>query len=68
MTPEPMNLREAGSVEVWGWAKRGARGKRKLWTLKRYMKCGGEWWDIDTHEIACPRLTQGAATRGEEQR
>lgn len=20
--------------EVWGWAKRGARGKRKLWTLR----------------------------------
>lgn len=22
-------------LEVWGWAKQGARGKRKLWTLKR---------------------------------
>ena len=21
-------------VEVWSWAKRGARGKRKLWTLR----------------------------------
>jgi hypothetical protein len=21
--------------EVWGWAKRGARGKRKLWTVVR---------------------------------
>lgn len=23
------------AVEVWGWAKRGPRGKRKLWSLKR---------------------------------
>ena len=22
-------------IEVWGWAKQGARGKRKLWTLRR---------------------------------
>lgn len=22
-------------IEVWGWAKRGPRGKRKLWSLKR---------------------------------
>lgn len=21
-------------IEIWGWAKRGAAGKRKLWTLK----------------------------------
>lgn len=27
---------ETGSTfEVWSWAKRGARGKRKLWTLRR---------------------------------
>jgi len=26
---------EAGNrIEVWGWAKRGATGKRKLWTLR----------------------------------
>jgi hypothetical protein len=24
-------------VEVWSWAKRGARGKRKFWTLRRTM-------------------------------
>lgn len=23
-------------ILVWGWAKRGAEGKRKLWTLKEY--------------------------------
>jgi hypothetical protein len=22
-------------IEIWSWAKRGARGKRKLWTLRR---------------------------------
>jgi hypothetical protein len=24
-----------GRVEVWSWAKQGARGKRKTWTLRR---------------------------------
>jgi hypothetical protein len=23
------------SLEVWGWAKQGPRGKRKIWTLRR---------------------------------
>ena len=27
-------LRANGVIEVWGWAKRGARGKRKVWTLR----------------------------------
>jgi hypothetical protein len=22
-------------IEIWSWAKRGPRGKRKLWTLRR---------------------------------
>lgn len=22
-------------IEVWGWSKQGARGKRKVWTLRR---------------------------------
>jgi hypothetical protein len=26
---------ETGCLEVWSWSKRGAAGKRKLWTLKR---------------------------------
>jgi len=29
-------LRAGNRVEVWGWAKRGEAGKRKLWTLKVY--------------------------------
>lgn len=29
-------LAAGGKVEIWGWAKRGARGQRKLWTVKRY--------------------------------
>jgi hypothetical protein len=29
-------LSAGNRIQVWGWAKRGARGKRKLWTLKRY--------------------------------
>jgi len=28
-------LLAGGHYEVWGWAKRGARGKRKLWTVRR---------------------------------
>ena len=29
-------LAAGNRVEVWGWAKRGLKDKRKLWTLKRY--------------------------------
>ena len=28
-------LAAGASFEVWGWAKRGPAGKRKLWTLRR---------------------------------
>jgi hypothetical protein len=29
-------LASTGNIaEVWGWAKRGERGKRKLWTVRR---------------------------------
>ena len=28
-------LRAGGKAEVWSWAKKGPRGKRKLWTLTR---------------------------------
>lgn len=27
-------LTAGGQLEVWSWAKRGARGARKLWTLR----------------------------------
>lgn len=27
-------------IEVWGWAKRGARGKRKLWSVRRVRVTG----------------------------
>ncbi len=28
-------VKDAGiKIEVWGWAKRGARGKRKIWQLR----------------------------------
>jgi hypothetical protein len=34
-------------VECWGWAKRGARGKRRLWTLRRERLCGpGLWLEV----------------------
>jgi hypothetical protein len=31
----PALLATGARVEVWGWAKRGERGKRKLWSVKR---------------------------------
>jgi len=30
-------LRSGGNFEVWSWEKQGARGKRKLWTLRRQV-------------------------------
>lgn len=34
--PEAIEWLERGNrIEVHGWAKRGEKGKRKLWTLKR---------------------------------
>ena len=29
-------LRAGNTLEVWGWGKHGARGRRKLWTLTRH--------------------------------
>lgn len=40
-------VRSAAMVEVWGWAKRGARGKRKLWSVRRErLSLDGEWFEI----------------------
>lgn len=30
-------LAHGNRIQVWGWAKRGPAGKRKLWTLKEYQ-------------------------------
>lgn len=36
-----------GIVEVWGWGRRGGRGKRKLWTLRRERLVGpGTWIEV----------------------
>lgn len=29
-------MKSGGWIEIWGWAKRGLEGQRKLWTLKRW--------------------------------
>ena len=34
--------KQANDVEFHGWAKRGARGKRKVWTLRRLDGNGNE--------------------------
>lgn len=45
-TLEPWLL-AGGIVEVWGWGKRGDRGERKLWTLRRERFVGpGTWVEI----------------------
>lgn len=37
-------LASGGRFELWSWAKQGARGKRKVWTLRReeLVLVGGE--------------------------
>lgn len=35
-------------IEVWSWAKQGARGKRKLWKLRR------ERWILDAGWVEVP--------------
>lgn len=46
--PEIVALDKTASrrVEVWGWAKRGPRGSRKVWTLRRVRLCSED----DDHE------------------
>lgn len=36
--------------ELWCWAKMGARGKRKLWTLKRVRRISTGWSEISQAE------------------
>lgn len=38
-------------LEVWGWAKRGARGKRKVWTM--------------TIKVIAPGKTANTSSKGE---
>lgn len=38
--------------EVWGWAKRGKVGKRKLWTLRRIKVELDRYGGFCSHEIA----------------
>lgn len=35
-------LAAGGRIEVWGWGKRGPRGKVKRWTLRRIQVFGSE--------------------------
>jgi len=38
------------ALELWGWAKRGERGKRKLWTVRRervfWTERSGAFWEV----------------------
>jgi hypothetical protein len=40
-------LRHGNRFEVWSWAKQGARGERKLWTLRR------EAVTLQNYEVDC---------------
>lgn len=49
-----------GSLVVHGWAKRGARGKPKVWTLKEVAITRGEFPEIPS----CEPLTLGDKSLG----
>ena len=45
-------LASGASFEVWGWGRKGKRGKRKIWTLrsvsiKRLDQWGNERWGAE---------------------
>lgn len=40
-------LRAGARIEVWGWGKRGPRGKRKTWTLRRVQV-----WGVDAGDTS----------------
>ena len=46
-------LLAGGHFEVWGWRKVGARGKRKLWAVRRVVLylCGGKGGTIQSAEL-----------------
>ena len=49
-------LQAGGNLVVWGWAKRGPRGKRKTWSATRTQI---ELPDVDQDfEVKDPRVTQ----------
>jgi hypothetical protein len=33
----PTWIAAGNQLEVWGWSKKGARGKRKVWTVRQHM-------------------------------
>lgn len=54
-----------GRFEIWSWAKQGARGKRKTWTLRREeinningLLCGTSWVAMGTDIWANPPAPQ----------
>jgi len=47
------------SIEVHGWAKRGARGKRKTWTCRRMMKTDYGWGGFGEKETDNETETEG---------
>lgn len=48
-------LLSGNSIEIHGWAKRGARGKRKLWTLVREISV----FNITTNELTFVKSDNG---------
>jgi len=51
-------LRTGCGLELWSWSKRGARGKRKLWTLRREILTEADFPDafkVMPDQCAVPR-------------
>ena len=44
-------LMAGGHFEVWGWRKTGARGKRKLWSLRRVQLVMARGGEIEAFEL-----------------
>lgn len=51
-------LAGGGLFEVWSWAKRGGRGKRKVWTCRK-ERLGVGWIPVIEHHLgAAPTLEE----------
>lgn len=49
-------LLSKGVIEVWGWAKKGKAGKRKLWTPRVVGIVLSMYGELGTREITDPSL------------
>lgn len=55
-------LRAGNRLLLWSWAKQGARGKRKLWTLREEEILVGDWQRLRAVEAIADRALAPATT------